>query len=660
MDMIEHSTSSIGSLVNLWRDLAMQWASQLLAELQTLPSGLETLFDHTVLVDVVLLLALGGLIGLVRHQLWRGGRPLVNRLDVWCAGGSSGLIPLRRLLTRLGVIGVHVFSLAGASIAGYGFILVGFSGSEAVQRIASELLNAFILVGLARLVIEGFLEPSSQSARLLPVDTETAKHWSARLVRLAGFVGYGLAFLVPVLATQLPAMATFIKVLVIGFALWGVVSVIRAANPAISEWLRGMATQSRGGLLKASLRGLALTGQWFGIIYAASVAVVAIAAPAHRLVFVAIASAQSVAVLLIAGFLGHWLGRGLSAEWVLPLSLQQRLPLLQNQLRYWMPRLLRVTHLLLSAAAIAVILGIWQLVDLSAWLSSSAGQAVVSTLFGILSVGLLALAAWLFAASWVEDRLNPETGEGEPGAREKTLLALFRNAIAVAIVTIAGMVALSELGINIGPLIAGAGVIGLAIGFGAQKLVQDIITGVFIQLEDAIHKDDFISAAGIAGTVERLSIRSLGLRDLSGTLHVVPFSSVDTVSNYTRDFGYHLAEYGVAYRENIGEVVDYLHQAYAQLTETVPINESVTGPLEVDGVSSLGDSAVNVRVRIRTTPSMQWAVGRAYNRAVKEVFDQVGIEIPFPHMTLYFGEDKSGNAPPAQIALQPDPEKNAK
>ena len=308
-------------------------------------------------------------------------------------------------------------------------------------------------------------------------------------------------------------------------------------------------------------------------------------------------------------------------------------------------------HVLLAALALALIGDTWRLVDLAAWLETNAGRSVLGAVSALLGIGIIAIGIWVVAASWIEDRLNPDTGSGAPGAREKTLLALFRNALAIAIITLTGMVALAEIGINIGPLIAGAGVIGLAVGFGAQKLVQDIITGVFIQLEDAIHADDFITAAGISGTVERLSIRSVGLRDLSGTLHIVPFSSVDTVSNYTRDFGYHLGVYEVAYRENIGDVVEHLQRAYERLTGDGEIGPEVTGPLEVDGVTALAESSVKVRVRIRTTAGMQWAVGRAYNRCVKEVFDKAGIAIPFPHMTLYFGEDKAGNAPPAHVAL---------
>ena len=139
---------------------------------------------------------------------------------------------------------------------------------------------------------------------------------------------------------------------------------------------------------------------------------------------------------------------------------------------------------------------------------------------------------WIGLASWIEHRLNPLSADNAPTAREKTLLTIFRNASAIVLIIMTVMIVLSEIGINIGPLLAGAGVLGLAIGFGAQKLVQDVITGVFIQMENAISVGDIVTAGSLTGTAEKLTIRSLSLRDLSGTYHIIPFSSVDTVSNF--------------------------------------------------------------------------------------------------------------------------------
>ena len=180
-----------------------------------------------------------------------------------------------------------------------------------------------------------------------------------------------------------------------------------------------------------------------------------------------------------------------------------------------------------------------------------------------------------------------------------------------------------------------------------------MITGVFIQLENAMNTGDFISVGGNSGTVERVGIRSVAMRDLYGTYHIVPFSSVDAVSNYTKEFGNHVGEYGIAYRESIDEAIIQLEAAFEELKQG-KFKDDVLAPLNVAGVVALADSSVNIRVVIKTTPGNQWAVGRAYNRLVKMYFDKAGIEIPFPHTTLYFGEDKDGSAPAGNIRLAGD------
>ena len=160
-----------------------------------------------------------------------------------------------------------------------------------------------------------------------------------------------------------------------------------------------------------------------------------------------------------------------------------------------------------------------------------------------------------------------------------------------------------------------------------------------------------MTAGNISGTAENVSIRSVGLRDLAGTYHFIPFSSVDTVSNYNRDFAYHVGDYAVAYREDTDQVAPHLMTALRDLMDDPEIKALVTGQLEIDGISEFAESAVRIRVRIMTRPGMQWTVGRAYNRLVKKHLDAAGIEIPFPHTTLDFGSDHEGYAPPANVRV---------
>jgi len=265
-----------------------------------------------------------------------------------------------------------------------------------------------------------------------------------------------------------------------------------------------------------------------------------------------------------------------------------------------------------------------------------------------------AFMLWLATTSFVDYRLNPEYG-AVPTSRETTLLSLFRNAATIAIIIITLMFSLSEIGINIGPLLASAGVLGLAVGFGAQSLVKDIITGIFIQFENAINVGDVITVGGVTGTVEKLSVRSVSLRDGQGVFHIIPFSSVNMVSNAMRDFSYSVCDMGIAYRENVEEAKQAMHDAFDLLMEGGEIAQFIIAPLEWFGINSFGDNAVMLRTRIKTVPGKQWAVGRAYNGYLKTVFDERGIEIPFPQQTIWLGEAKDGSTQKFRIE---DPSKS--
>jgi small conductance mechanosensitive channel len=398
-----------------------------------------------------------------------------------------------------------------------------------------------------------------------------------------------------------------------------------------------------------TLKLLAGGWHWLAMLYALGVFVVAIVRPGEALPFVALATFNTVVIvgsaIFIAAMLTQWIGRGVPV----PERLLARMPTLQMRLNTYVPLILRVIRIAIGLVAFFAVLWVWNLVNVFGWLASESGWLLLGAVIDISIVLLIALAAWLVATGLIEAKLNSDAGM--PSARMQTLLSLFRNAIAIALITVTAMIILSEVGVNIGPLLAGAGVLGLAIGFGAQKMVQDVITGVFIQIENAINTGDVITAAGVTGTAERLSIRSVSIRDLSGTVHVVPFSSVDIVSNYTREYAYHKAEYGIAYRENIDDAVAELKAAFEELANDPDYRDHLLDDIEIPGVTALADSSVNIRVMIKTTPGDQWSVGRAYNRLVKMYFDKAGIEIPFPHTTLYFGVEKDGTAPPANLRM---------
>ena len=274
----------------------------------------------------------------------------------------------------------------------------------------------------------------------------------------------------------------------------------------------------------------------------------------------------------------------------------------------------------------------------------------------VLTVAVLvfAVVVWELASNAIERYLQRSGRDGnavQHSARIRTLLPLLRKALFVFLSIMVVMITLSELGIDIAPLLAGAGVVGLAIGFGAQKLVQDVITGVFMLVEDALAVGDVVNVAGIGGVVEDMSIRSIRLRDLAGSVHTVPFSSVGTVTNLTKDFSYYVLDIGVSYREDVEEVTQVCRDIVEEMRADPRFAADILEPLEVFGIDQFLESAVLVKARIKTRPIQQWAVGREFNSRMKNRFDEQGIEMPFPHRTIYLGVDKRGVTPPLHVQV---------
>jgi small conductance mechanosensitive channel len=202
----------------------------------------------------------------------------------------------------------------------------------------------------------------------------------------------------------------------------------------------------------------------------------------------------------------------------------------------------------------------------------------------------------------------------------------------------AAVMVLREAGFDIGPLLAGAGIVGLAVGFGAQNLVRDVISGMFLLIENQVRVNDVAVINGTGGLVEELNLRTTVLRGLDGTLHIFPNGAINTLSNMTHGYSFYVFNVGVAYKEDTDRVVSVLQEIAAEMMQEEPYRPMILEPLEVLGVDKFADSAVIIKARIKTMPIQQWTVGREMNRRIKKRFDELGIEIPFPHISLYFGE----------------------
>ena len=237
------------------------------------------------------------------------------------------------------------------------------------------------------------------------------------------------------------------------------------------------------------------------------------------------------------------------------------------------------------------------------------------------------------------ERLTRQTGpDVELEKRAATLGGIFRRTATAVVWIVAIVMVLREAGFDIGPILAGAGIVGLAVGFGAQNLVRDVISGVFLLIENQVRVNDVAVINGTGGLVEELNLRTTVLRGLDGTVHIFPNGSIESLSNMTHGFSYYIFDVGVAYKEDTDRVVAVLKELAAEMMKEEAYRPHILEPLEVLGVDKFADSAVIIKARIKTMPIQQWLVGREMNRRIKKKFDQLGIEIPFPHMSLYFGE----------------------
>lgn len=296
-------------------------------------------------------------------------------------------------------------------------------------------------------------------------------------------------------------------------------------------------------------------------------------------------------------------------------------------------------------------LDFWQgvLRDIADWVIRTAPSLLLLGLATLIALRVTVATLSRLHKRLVSRREEDEEHGGDHAEYEKrveTLVGISRRTLMVAIWSLFGLLALAEVGLDIGPLIAGAGVVGLALGFGAQELVRDVISGFFVLLENHVRTGDVAVINGTGGLVESIGLRTIRLRDLSGVVHVFQNGKIDTLANMTKGWSAMVFEMGVAYKEDTDRVCEVMTQVAERQRGEPEFAQRILEPLEIFGVDAFGDSAVVIKARLKTLPGEQWSVGREYRRRLKYAFDEVGIEIPFPHRTLYWGEA----SPPLEFA----------
>jgi small conductance mechanosensitive channel len=281
------------------------------------------------------------------------------------------------------------------------------------------------------------------------------------------------------------------------------------------------------------------------------------------------------------------------------------------------------------------------------WLATD-GVAILITL----AIAVVALKLAQSLSARFSHLLQHGKDDAESQKRAATLSGMIRWVLRTTIILVAALMILDKLGVQIGPVIAAAGIVGLAVGFGAQNLVQDVISGFFILLEDQIRVGDVVSLNDKGGLVERITLRMIVLRDLAGNVYYVRNGQINVITNMTKEFSFYVFDIGVAYREDVDEVIGVVKQVDEELRQDPAFKDDILSPIEILGLDKFDSSAVVIKARTKTRPIQQWRIGREFNRRLKRKFDELGIEIPFPHVTVYPGKDKNGNSPALNVEVK--------
>ena len=583
---------SIAEITRNFAQTAVTSAAMFVQQLSDVPStfaGLDAA-EGDVLFGILRNLAL---VVIVTYGVFILCRTVLRRIDGTFGrrAKAAGFVEKTLLVGASVVLDIAIVMMAWA--AGYlaALTIFGELGQMDIQQ--SLYLNAFTVVQLGKVALKTVLSPSTPQLRLLRISDRAAHRTNQGFSWIVNILGYGQLLLQPILTDSVSvACGQAMAALVALSALLIAIGMTFMNRQSVTEWL----LRTSGNLPRQEqVHFFARHWHWPVLAYLGFMFCVVLTEPASRLFSIVSASAQIIAMVVIGVVVADWLSRVATKGVSLPTSVAKRLPLLQRRVDALVPRLLiilRLVVLIFVVGSVFAAIGILDIIDL---LQSPIGIRMTSAVVSVAVILIVAYVLWLALTSWVDFRLNPDYGS-VASSREATLLSLLRNAATIAIVVIALMFSLSELGLDIAPLLASAGVLGLAIGFGAQKLVQDVITGVFIQFENAINVGDVITVGDTTGTVERLTIRSMSLRDDRGAYHIISLSSVDMITNLMRDFSYHIGDIGIAYREDVDKARSALFEAFEQVRQNAEIGPFILSEMEWFGIQELADQAVVVRV----------------------------------------------------------------
>ncbi len=556
------------------------------------------------------------------------------------------------------LVPVALFVAVAASIAW--FLDLGSYTRDVTRSLVEGLAFVTAVTG----VVRALLNYKNSHMNLFPVAAATGAEIQRRIVRVIAVGGYGYFGLQAARALGLPWMLHGFFEHVLFFATFLLyVGLILRFRTLGANGFRALAGEARSGLVGRFLPWATVAKLWhlFAIGFGLVVYLAWALDIAGGTVFLVRAMGLTAALLFLTRLVNVWLtervlagreGRALEEGEEAEVS-----DVITSAAQTPLAFTLRVVVTLL---AFALILQAWG-IDVGGWLASEAAGVLRDALLAAGLTLAIAYVLWKVSSTMIRNAIEETDHLGRPvrSNRSRTLLTIGRNFLFVIIWVTGGMLALGELGVNLAPLLAGAGVIGLAVGFGSQQLVQDIITGFFILVEDTIAVGDVADLGGKNGVVEAVSLRTVRLRAYDGQVHTIPYSTISTISNLTKDYSYYVFDVGVAYREDADRVMAVMAEVGAELQRDRAFRRLILQPLEIAGVDRFADSAVVIKARFKTRPLQQWTVGREYNRRLKRRFDELGIEIPFPQRTVHFAgapEPAAASAPTPKFATSGAPD----
>ncbi|MEO8714743.1 MAG: mechanosensitive ion channel domain-containing protein [Acetobacteraceae bacterium] len=565
--------------------------------------------------------------------------------------GAAALTLLRRLplvfaRLLLDVLPVVVFAIAGHIVAAS-----TLGGNEQSRLVILAMVDAYAISAGVMTLARMMLSPDGRRLRLLAVSDETAlwaTRWIRRLVGVAVF-GYAIAEVGLALGMSQPAHDGLLKIAGLIDHVFLAVMVVQSRR-TVKNRLRAPAGAT--GALARVRNAFAPIWHWIALFFIVALWVAwAIEVPnGYTLILrffatiVVIMAGARLVLIVLLGLLER-------AGRVDP-GVAQRYPGLETRLALYHPFVQGLARAVVYAGALVLILAMWG-VPVFAWFAGSVLGLRLAAGLGTLALTLvLAVVVWEVANGAIQAHLARLTRDQQVArsARLRTLLPLLRSALLVAIVVVAGLTALSEIGINIAPLLAGAGIVGVAIGFGSQKLVQDLITGIFLLLENAMQVGDWVTVSGLSGTVEALSVRTIRLRATDGSVHIIPFSSVTSVTNTNRGIGNASVNVTVSYGEDTDRVSDILKDIVAGMRADPDFGPRILSDFQLWGVDKLDGAGATILGQIVCTDSGRLPVQREFNRRLKKRFEEESVEIYNPARTVVVPQ-----RPPGPALAQPEP-----